>query len=159
MIIIQPQLTLKNYAACLLINTPGVTFYVLPVDIVTQILNFGLSAPIDLQIIGRNLNANRELGEKMLSEVKQVTGAQRYAHSATLQILCRQMTVNVDDLRTRGTRVRAEGCFRRGTSYLSGRSQTAPSFYLDPKTGVSYSVAVQAQQYNVDSLDALRSIR
>ena len=54
---------------------PGVTFYVLPVDIVTQILNFGLSAPIDIQIVGPNLYGNRALAEKMLNDVRYVTGA------------------------------------------------------------------------------------
>ena len=54
---------------------PGVTFYVLPVDIVTQILNFGLSAPIDIQIVGPNLYGNRAVAEKMLNEVRYVAGA------------------------------------------------------------------------------------
>ena len=54
---------------------PGVTFYMLPVDIVTQILNFGLSAPIDIQIVGPNLYGNRALAERMLDEVRYVPGA------------------------------------------------------------------------------------
>jgi len=54
---------------------PGVTFYVLPVDIVTQILNFGLSAPIDIQIVGPDLYGNRALAERMLNEVRYVPGA------------------------------------------------------------------------------------
>ena len=54
---------------------PGVTFYVVPVDIVTQILNFGLSSPIDIQIVGPNLYANRALAERMLNEIRYVRGA------------------------------------------------------------------------------------
>ena len=63
---------------------PGVTFYVLPVDIVTQILNFGLAAPIDLQIVGPNLNGNRALAEKMLNEVQLCSGRGGRAHSAAV---------------------------------------------------------------------------
>src|SRR5208282_1217907 len=54
---------------------PGVTFYTVPVDIVTQILNFGLAAPIDIQIVGPNLYGNRALAERMLNEVRYVPGA------------------------------------------------------------------------------------
>ena len=64
---------------------PGVTFYVLPVDIVTQILNFGLSAPIDIQIIGPNLYGNRALAERMLEDVRHVPGAVGCAHPAALR--------------------------------------------------------------------------
>ncbi len=65
---------------------PGVTFYVLPVDIVTQILNFGLSAPIDIQIIGPNLYGNRALAERMLDEVRHTPGRRRCAHPAAVRL-------------------------------------------------------------------------
>ena len=65
----------KYCAEVLAREYPGVTFYALPVDIVTQILNFGLSAPIDIQIIGPNLYGNRALAERMLNDVRHIPGA------------------------------------------------------------------------------------
>src|SRR5208337_3494924 len=76
---------------------PGVTFYVLPVDIVTQILNFGLSAPIDIQIVGPDLYANRDLAEKMLNEVRYVPGAADARIQQPFDYP--KMTVNVDRTR------------------------------------------------------------
>ncbi len=135
---------------------PGTIFYVLPVDIVTQILNFGLSAPIDIQIVGPNLYGNRALAEKMLNEVRYVPGAA----DARIQqpFNYPNMTVNVDR-----TRAQAIGLTQRDVAQsllvaLSGSFQTTPSFYLDPRNGVSYNVAVQAPQYQLDSLTALRSL-
>ncbi len=135
---------------------PGVTFYVLPVDIVTQILNFGLSAPIDIQIIGPNLQANRLYAEKLLNDVKYVPGA---ADTRIQQPFnAPKFTVNVD--RTRSSEV---GLTQRdiATSVLvslSGSFQTTPNFYLDPRNGVSYNIAIQAPQYDVDSVADLRSL-
>jgi multidrug efflux pump subunit AcrB len=135
---------------------PGVTFYVLPVDIVTQILNFGLAAPIDIQIVGQNLYGNRALAEKILDEVRHVPGAA----DARIQqpFNYPNMTVNVDR-----TRAESIGLTQRDVATsllvaLSGSFQTTPNFYLDPKTGVSYSVAIQAPQYNLDSLASLKSL-
>ena len=137
-------------------NYPGTIFYVLPVDIVTQILNFGLSAPIDIQIVGPNLQANRALAEKMLDEVRYVPGAA----DARIQqpFNYPNMTVNVDR-----TRAQAIGLTQRDVAQsllvaLSGSFQTTPSFYLDPRNGVSYNVAVQSPQYKLDSLAALQSL-
>jgi len=135
---------------------PGVIFYVLPVDIVTQILNFGLSAPIDIQIVGANLQGNRALAERILNEVRYVPGAA----DARIQqpFNYPNMTVNVDR-----TRAQAIGLTQRDVAQsvlvaLSGSFQTTPSFYLDPRNGVSYNVAVQAPQYKIDSLAELRSL-
>jgi multidrug efflux pump subunit AcrB len=135
---------------------PGVTFYVLPVDIVTQILNFGLSAPIDIQIVGPNLQANRALAEHMLDEVRHVPGAADTRIQQPFNYP--NMTVNVDR-----TRAQAIGLTQRDVAQsilvsLSGSFQTTPSFYLDPRNGVSYSVAVQTPQYGLDSLSELRGL-
>jgi multidrug efflux pump subunit AcrB len=133
-----------------------VTFYVLPVDIVTQILNFGLSAPIDIQIVGPNLYGNRLVAEKMLNEVRYVPGA---IDSRIQQPFDNpNFTVNVDR-----TRAQAIGFTQRDVAQsllvaLSGSFQTTPSFFLDPRNGVSYSVAVQAPQYQMDSMSALQSL-
>jgi multidrug efflux pump subunit AcrB len=135
---------------------PGVTFYVLPVDIVTQILNFGLAAPIDLQIVGPNLLANRALAERMLDEVRYVPGAT----DARIQQPFNEpnWTVNVDRTRAQTIGLTQQNVAQSLLVALSGSFQTTPSFYLDPKNGVSYNVAVQAPQYKLDSLAALQSL-
>jgi multidrug efflux pump subunit AcrB len=135
---------------------PGVTFYVLPVDIVTQILNFGLSAPIDIQIVGPNLYGNRAVAEKMLNEVRYVTGASDARIQQPFDLP--NFTVNVDR-----TRAQAIGFTQRDVAQsllvaLSGSFQTTPSFYLDPRNGVSYNVAVQTPQYRLDSIAGLQSL-
>jgi len=135
---------------------PGVTFYVLPVDIVTQILNFGLSAPIDVQIVGPNLYGNRAVAEKMLNEVRYVTGASDARIQQPFDLP--NFTVNVDR-----TRAQAIGFTQRDVAQsllvaLSGSFQTTPSFYLDPRNGVSYNVAVQTPQYRLDTISGLQSL-
>jgi CzcA family heavy metal efflux pump len=135
---------------------PGVTFYVLPVDIVTQILNFGLSAPIDVQIVGPNLDANRALAERILNEVRYLPGAA----DARIQQPFDQpkMTVNVDRTRAQSVGLTQKDVTGGLLVALSGSFQTSPNFYLDPKNGVSYNIAIQAPQYKVDSLAALESL-
>ena len=135
---------------------PGVTFYVLPVDIVTQILNFGLSSPIDVQIIGPDLQHNRIYAEKLLNDVKYVTGATDTRIQQPFN--APKFTVNVD--RTRSQQI---GLTQRDVASsllvaLSGSFQTTPNFYLDPRNGVSYNIAVQSPQYHLDSLSALASL-
>ena len=135
---------------------PGTTFYVLPVDIVTQILNFGLSAPIDIQIVGPNLYGNRALAEKMLNDVRYVPGVA----DARIQqpFNYPNMTVNVDRTRAQTIGLTQRDVAQSVLVALSGSFQTSPSFYLDPRNGVSYNIAVQTPQYGLDSLAELRSL-
>ena len=135
---------------------PGVTFYTVPVDIVTQILNFGLSAPIDIQIVGPNLNANRSLAERMLNDVRYVPGAV----DARIQqpFNYPNLTVNVDRTRAQSTGLTQQNVAQSLLVALSGSFQTTPSFYLDPRNGVSYNVAVQAPQYKLDTMSDLKSL-
>jgi multidrug efflux pump subunit AcrB len=135
---------------------PGVTFYVLPADIVTQILNFGLSSPIDLQIVGSKLTENRALAERVLNEVRYVPGVAdaRIQQPFNLPM----MTVDVDRTRARAIGFSQKDVAQSMLVALSGSFQTSPNFYLDPKNGVSYSIAIQAPQYSVDSLAALKSL-
>jgi multidrug efflux pump subunit AcrB len=162
---IQVQLTAKHHPTdeyvqklrgILAREYPGVTFYVLPVDIVTQILNFGLSAPIDIQIVGPNLYGNRVVAEKMLNEVRYVPGAIDSRIQQPFDYP--NFTVNVDR-----TRAQSIGFTQRDVAQsllvaLSGSFQTTPSFYLDPRNGVSYSVAVQTPQYQLNSMSELQSL-
>jgi multidrug efflux pump subunit AcrB len=135
---------------------PGVTFYTLPVDMVTQILNFGLPAPLDIQFVGPQQEANRELAERMMNEIKYVPGA------ADLRIQQPfdnpRLTIDVD--RTKSQQI---GLLQRDVAQsllvaTSGSFQTSPTFWLDPRNGVSYNIAVQSPQYNLDSLQDLNNI-
>jgi len=135
---------------------PGVIFYVLPVDIVTQILNFGLSAPIDIQIVGPRLDENRALAARVLNEIRYVPGV---ADSRIQQPFnYPKMMVDVDRTRAQSVGFTQKDVATSVLVALSGSFQTTPSFYLDPKTGVTYNVAVMAPQYQIDSLDELKSL-
>ncbi|HEX6495108.1 MAG TPA: efflux RND transporter permease subunit, partial [Acidobacteriaceae bacterium] len=135
---------------------PGVTFYTLPVDMTTQILNFGLPAPIDVQVIGQNQVADRDFAEKLMEEIKYVPG------TADLHI---QQPFNEPRLFVDVDRSRAQdiGLTQRDVAgsllvALSGSFQTSPTFWLNPKNGVSYNIAAQTPQYSLDSLSDLQSV-
>jgi multidrug efflux pump subunit AcrB len=135
---------------------PGVLFYMLPVDIVTQILNFGLSAPIDIQIVGPSLYGNRALAERMLDEVRNTPGA---ADARVQQPFNAPMlTVNVDRTRAQQMGITQKDVATSLLVSLSGSFQTSPSFYLDPRNGVTYNVATVTPQYKLDSVGALESV-
>jgi multidrug efflux pump subunit AcrB len=135
---------------------PGVMFYSVPVDIVTQILNFGLAAPIDIQVIGPNLYANRALAERVLNEVRYVPGAV----DARIQqpFNYPNLTVNVDRTRAQAIGLTQQNVAQSVLVALSGSFQTSPSFYLDPRNGVSYNVAVEAPQYRMDTMAELEGL-
>jgi multidrug efflux pump subunit AcrB len=135
---------------------PGVAFYELPVDIVTQILNFGLPAPLDIQIVGNDLAGNRAWANQLLDKIKRVAG------TADLRIQQRfdNPALKIDVDRTKALQM---GFAQRdvATSLLtatSGSSQTSPSFWLNPQNNVSYNIAVQAPQYALDGLQDLENI-
>ncbi len=135
---------------------PGVTFSFLPADIVSQILNFGLPAPIDIQVVGYNVNANRAFADKLLERVQQIPGTV----DLRIQQPFDQPYLHVDVDRTKAQQV---GFTQRDVANnllvsLSGSFQTTPEFWVDPKTGVSYSIATQTPQYRVDSLQDLENI-
>jgi CzcA family heavy metal efflux pump len=135
---------------------PGVTFYFLPADIVSQILNFGLPAPIDVQIVGRNINANRDFADKLLNKLKFVPGIA----DLRIQQVFDQPKLHFDVDRTKAEQA---GFTQRDVANnllisLSGSFQTSPTFWLDPKTGVSYNIATQSPQYDIDTLQKLNNI-
>jgi len=145
-----------NLRAVLARQYPGVTFYELPVDIVTQILNFGLAAPIDIQIVGPNLYGNRAVAERILNEVRYVPGASDARIQQPFDLP--NMTVNVDRTRAEAIGLTQQNVAQSLLVALSGSFQTTPSFYLDPRNGVSYNVAVQSPQYFIQSLAQLKSL-
>jgi multidrug efflux pump subunit AcrB len=135
---------------------PGVMFYFTPADIVTQILNFGLPAPIDIQIGSPDSEASRQFADNLLNQLKAVPGTT----DLHVQQPFDQPKIHIDVDRTKAI----ESGF---TQYdvanstlvsLSGSFQTTPEFWLDPRSGVSYSVVTQAPQYTLTSLSDLRNI-
>jgi multidrug efflux pump subunit AcrB len=135
---------------------PGVSFAFLPADIVSQILNFGLPAPIDIQIVGRKVDENRKFASALLEKIKGVSGI------ADLRI---QQPFDQPKLEVVVDRTKAQqaGFSQRDMASnllitLSGSFQTNPTFFLNPKTGVSYNIITQAPQYRVDSLQALANV-
>jgi len=146
----------RELRAVLAQEYPGVIFYMPPVDIVTQILNFGLSSPIDVQIIGPDQDGNRALAERMLDEVRYVPGTAD-AHIQQPFNLPR-MTVNVDRTRAQSVGLTQKDVASGLLVALSGSFQTAPSFFLDRRTGVTYNVTTSAPQYALDSLADMQSL-
>ncbi len=138
------------------IEFPGVMFYSLPTDIVTQILNFGLSSPIDVQVIGPNLHANRIFTDQLLSEIRYVPGTV----DARIQQPFNEpnLTVNVDRTRSSLVGLKEQDVIASVLVALSGSFQTTPNFYLDPNNGVSYNIAVQSPQYDLETIPELQSI-
>jgi multidrug efflux pump subunit AcrB len=135
---------------------PGVTFAFLPADMVGQILNFGLPAPIDVQIVGNDLEGNRLYANALLRKLKYVTG------TADLRI---QQPFDEPYLRYRVERTKAEelGFSAHDIAQnllvsLSGSFQTSPTFWVDPKNRVSYQIATQTPQYRADTLQDLENI-
>ncbi|WNC94683.1 efflux RND transporter permease subunit [Paraburkholderia sp. FT54] len=135
---------------------PGVTFSFPPADIISQILNFGSPAPIDLQIRGNNLNANYAYVDRLLRQVRDVPGVvdARIAQSHG------NPTFNVDVDRTRAQLL---GITERDVTNsmvvnLAGSSQVAPTFWLNNANGVSYPIVMQTPQYSLDSLAALQNL-
>jgi CzcA family heavy metal efflux pump len=135
---------------------PGLSFAFLPADIVSQILNFGAPAPIDLQIRGNNIAGNFDYANKLLARVKHIPGIA----DARIQQSANNPTFNIDVDRTRAQYV---GLTERDVTNslvvnLAGSSQVAPTYYLNPDNGVSYSIVMQTPQFAIDSLSALETL-
>src|SRR5476651_2177329 len=135
---------------------PGMQFAFLPADIVSQILNFGAPAPIDLQIRGANLDANFAYANKLLGRIRRIPGIA----DVRIQQSPNYPTFNVDVDRTRALYV---GLTERDvvnsmTVDLAGSSQVQPTFFLNRDNGVSYSIVMQTPQYQLDSLSALEML-
>jgi multidrug efflux pump subunit AcrB len=135
---------------------PGVTFSFPPADIVSQILNFGSPAPIDLQVRGPNLAANFAYANKLLDQIKHVSGVvdARIQESQANP----GFDVNVDRTQAQLLGITERDVTNSLVVNLAGSSQVAPTFWLNPANGVSYPIVMQTPQYNLDSLAALRNL-
>jgi len=134
---------------------PGVQFFFQPADIVTQILNFGTPAPIDVQFIGMDQAGNYALAQKLANRIQHIPGAvdvhvQQEFDEPTLYL-------DIDRTRSQYVGLQARDVAQNVLISLSGSFQTQPNFWLDPKNGVSYSVVVQTPQYRLDNFQELQN--
>jgi len=134
---------------------PGVQFFFQPADIVTQILNFGTPAPIDVAITGANQQGNFAVAQKLAARMKHIPGAvdvhvQQAYDAPTL-------FMNIDRTRVQSVGLQARDVAQNVLVSLSSSFQTAPAFWLDPRNGINYNIAVQTPQYRVDSYQALQN--
>ncbi|HTD89293.1 MAG TPA: efflux RND transporter permease subunit [Burkholderiales bacterium] len=135
---------------------PDTVFSFPPADIVSQILNFGAPAPIDLQIRGNNLDANFDYANKLLKAIRRVPGVAdaRIQQSRKNPVF----DINVDRTRAQDVGVTTRDVTNSLVVSLAGSSQVAPTFWLNPANGVSYPIVLQTPQYKLDSLSALANL-
>ncbi|MGO9424868.1 MAG: efflux RND transporter permease subunit, partial [Steroidobacteraceae bacterium] len=135
---------------------PDMSFSFLPADIVSQILNFGAPAPIDLQVRSNDLGADYAYAKKLLAQIREITGVAdaRIQQSAALPTL----DVNLDRTRAQYTGVTAADVTNSLVVNLASSSQVAPTYWLNEKNGVTYPIALQTPQYQIDTLPALQNL-
>ena len=134
---------------------PGTTFYFLPSDIVTQVLNFGLPAPIDIQVEGTDVEGNREVAARMLHEIERVPGIADARMQQAFDYPGFDVTVD-------RTKAAQGGYTQRDVANsmlnsLSGSFQITPMFFLNFKNGVNYNLVTQTPQYSIQSLEDLQN--
>jgi len=135
---------------------PDTVFSFPPADIVSQILNFGAPAPIDIQIRGANLAGNFDYANKLLKEIRMIPGVA----DARIQQSSKSPAIDVtmDRAQAQDLGITPKDVTNNMVVNLAGSSQVAPTFWLNPANGISYSVVMQAPQYNLDSLNDLANI-
>jgi CzcA family heavy metal efflux pump len=134
---------------------PGTEFYYLPTDMVSQILNFGLPAPIDIQLVGQAIDQNHALAEQMMEQISQIPGTTDLRIQQPFNLP--SWTVNVDRTRAQQVGFSQHDVANDVLTSLSGSFQTSPTFYLNPQNHVSYNIAVQTPQYDVQNLQQLQN--
>jgi multidrug efflux pump subunit AcrB len=133
---------------------PSLTFFYQPADIVSQILNFGLPAPIDIQLVGQNRAANYALARRIAASIHRLPGlTDVHVHQV---IAAPALRINVDRTRAAQAGISQRDVANSLLASLASSSDQAPNFWLNPQNGVSYRVAVQTPQYRIDSIDALQ---
>jgi multidrug efflux pump subunit AcrB len=134
---------------------PSATFYFQPADIITQILNFGLPAPIDVQVVGNDADNNRRVALDLLTRVKGVRGAvDVHLHQI---VDSPSFFVNVDRVRASQIGLTEQQIANDLNTSLSSSFQVSPNFWADPKTGVPYQVAVQTPEYRLSNMSDLEN--
>jgi multidrug efflux pump subunit AcrB len=135
---------------------PGVTFSFPPADIISQILNFGAPAPINLQVRGPDLAANYDYAQQLLRQLRKVPGLVDVRIQQSLD--SPGFDVNVDRTRAQMVGITERDVTNSMVVDLAGSKQVAPTYYLNPDNGVSYAIVMQTPQYRLDSLNALKNL-
>ncbi len=135
---------------------PGVTFYFLPADIISQTLNFGLPAPIDIQVSGPNLDANHAFATNLLGQLRTVPGAVDLRVHQLFDLP--RIQVNIDRTKAIESGYSPLDVANSLLVSLSGSYQTNPTYWLDPKNGVEYSLTAQTPQYDISSFSDLNNV-
>jgi CzcA family heavy metal efflux pump len=134
---------------------PGTEFYYLPTDMVSQILNFGLPAQVDVQVVGQQVEADHVLAEHMMEEISHISGTTDLRIQQPFNLP--KWTINVDRTRAQQVGYSQSDVAHDVLTSLSGSFQTSPTFYLNPQNNVSYNIAVQTPQYDVRNLQQLEN--
>ena len=142
--------------ACLNREFPGITFYFLPADIVSQSINFGLPAPFDVQVVGRGQDRNREVAARLAEKIRHVPGAVdvRVQQPADLP----KLEVAIDRARASGMGLAERDVANSVLLSLSGSGQVSPVYWIDPSVGIQYLVNIRVPEHRMDSLATLNSI-
>jgi multidrug efflux pump subunit AcrB len=132
---------------------PGMVFFFEPANITNQILNFGLPAPIDLQVAGRDIANNFKIAQRLKDRIERIPGAADvHIHQVFKQP---QLNINVDRVKAAQLGLTQRDVSSSMLISLSGNNQVAPNFWMNPANGVSYNVGMMTSQYRIDSLDQL----
>jgi multidrug efflux pump subunit AcrB len=132
---------------------PDMVFFFQPANITNQILNFGLPAPIDLQVVGRDASAGYQIAQKLAGRISHIPGAADvHVHQVVDQP---EIRLNVDRIKAGQLGLTQRDVTSSMLISLSGNNTIAPNFWVNPANGVNYNVGVQTPQYKIDSLDAL----
>jgi len=132
---------------------PDMVFFFQPADITSQIVNFGLPAPIDLQVVGRNADANYQVAQKVARQISQIPGAADvHVHQVAAQP---ELRLNVDREKASQLGLTQRDVTSSMLISLSGSGTIAPNYWMNWTNGINYSIGVQTPQYRLDSLDAL----
>jgi len=135
---------------------PGTIFYFLPADIVSQTINFGLPAPFDIQIVGRNQTAIRAVAAKLAEKVRRIPGAVDVRiHQPSDRPKIR---FDVDRIKAAEMGLTEQNVAGSVLLSLSGSGQVQPAYWIDPRIGIQYLINVRAPEYRMDSLEALQAI-
>jgi len=132
---------------------PQETFFFEPADITNQTLNFGLPAPIDVQVRGKDAASTAQIAAMLQQQIKDVPGAVDVFMQQ--EVNAPKLNINVDRLKAQELALTARDVSDNVLLSLSGSGQVAPNFWLDPKTGVEYPVIVQVPQYRLHDMDAV----
>ena len=135
---------------------PGIVFYFLPADIVTQILNFGIPSPVDIQIDGADVDGNRQVANQILNDLRHVPGIADARVQQTFDYP--SFEVAVDRTKAAQTGLTERDVANSMLNILSGSSQVTPMFFLNWQNGVNYNMTALSPQYKIQSLQDIQNI-